>query len=64
MQTPNKKTPVSKCLDLGAYTARMCQKFPANATLQDIAAKLGAATAALDGAQLDDAKQVQEILPT
>ena len=63
MQTPNKKTPLSKCLDLGAYAARMCQKFPANATLQDIAAKLGAATTALDGAQLNYIKTVQAILP-
>lgn len=64
MQTPNTKTSVSKCLELGAYTPRMCEKFPTNATLKDVALKLSAATKVLDDAQTDYAKAVQAILPT
>ena len=39
MQAPTTKTPVSKCIDLGAYSARMLVKFPAHPALIPLAAR-------------------------
>ncbi len=64
MQTPTSKTPVSKCLDLAAYTTRMLAKFPGNAGLAPLAAKLQSASLALSTAQNAYADAVTAILPT
>ena len=64
MQKPTKKTPVSKCLDLSTFTVRMLGKYPANAVLTALAAKLGAAAAGLDSAQTSHTAAVKAILPT
>ena len=64
MQIPTSKTPVSKCLDLGAYSTRMLAKFPANPDLAPLGAKMAAATQALSTAQTAYADAVKAILPT
>jgi hypothetical protein len=64
MQTPGAKTPISKCLDLAAYTARMLGKFPANGHLASLIPKLTTAAKTLDDAQSAYAAAVKAILPT
>lgn len=51
MQIPTKKTPVSKCVELGTYSQAMLAKFPANTVLTALSTKVATATTALSGAQ-------------
>lgn len=51
MQRPTPKTSVSKCIALGMYAQGMLAQFPDNPVLAELAATLGAATAALSAAQ-------------
>lgn len=64
MQAPTTKTPVSKCLDLGAYSARMLVKFPAHPALVPLAAQMQSVSQALFAAQTGYADAVKAILPT
>jgi hypothetical protein len=64
MQIPTSKTPVSKCLDLAGYGTRMLVKFPANAALAPLAAKMQSISQALSNAQDAYADAVKAILPT
>ena len=64
MQTPTGRTPVSKCLELAAYSARMLIKFPAHAGLALFAAQMQTAAQALSDAQTAYADAVRAILPT
>jgi hypothetical protein len=63
MQGVSINTPVSKCLDLAAYAARMMSKFPDNAPLVAIAAKMTAGAAELVAAQQAYEAAVDAILP-
>jgi hypothetical protein len=64
MQTPTNKTPVSKCLDLAAYSVRLLVKFPANQALAPLAEKMQSAGQVLQRAQTNYADAVKAILPT
>lgn len=64
MQNPTKNTPVTKCLDLSAYAARMLSKFPGTPALAPLAGKLTTAAQALEEAQAKYAAAVREILPS
>lgn len=63
MQSPTSNTPVSKCLDLAAYSARMLGKFPGNAVLAGLASKMSAGAAELSAAQSAYEMAVRDILP-
>jgi hypothetical protein len=63
MQTPTAKTPVSKCLDLAAYSTRMLAKFPGTPALAPLAAKMQSAAQALSTGQTAYADAVKAILP-
>jgi hypothetical protein len=63
MQTPDKTTPVSKCLELAPYATRMLGKFPGNVRLNSARAKLQASANALENAQNDYEAAVKSILP-
>ena len=64
MQLPTAKTPVSKCLDLAAYSTRMLAKFPQNPALAPLGAKMASVAQALSSAQTSYADAVRAILPT
>lgn len=64
MQIPTSKTPVSKCLDLAAYSIRMLSKFPSNETLTPLAQGLQTVAETLMTAQASYAGAVKAILPT
>jgi hypothetical protein len=63
MQSPTSNTPVSKCLDLAAYAARMLGKFPQNAVLAGLAAKMEGSAAELSATQAAYQLAVRDILP-
>lgn len=50
MQNPTMKTPLARCIHLGWFAGRALGKYPDNASLLALAAKMGAATSALDAA--------------
>lgn len=64
MQNPTTKTPVTKCLDLAAYSVRMLAKFPDTPALAPLAVKMAAAAKGLVDSQAAYAAAVTEILPT
>jgi transcriptional regulator with XRE-family HTH domain len=64
MQIPTSKTPVSKCLDLAAYSVRMLSKFPSNEALAPFAQSLQTLAQTLQVAQASYAEAVKAILPT
>jgi hypothetical protein len=63
-QSPRSTTPVSKCIDLATYSARMLGKFHSNAVLVGLAARMEAAGEALDAAQSVYVNAVKAILLT
>lgn len=63
-QTPNANTPVSKCLDLAAFTCQMMSKFPTNTTLGTLSTKLHNAAQKLETTQNNYQKALKDILPT
>jgi len=64
MQNPTKNTPVTKCLDLAGYSARMLGKFPGTPGLAPLAEKLTLAAQSLEDSQAKYAAAVKAILPT
>lgn len=64
MQNPTTKTPVTKCLDLAAYSGRMLGKFPDTPALAPLAVKMAAAAKGLEDSQAAYAASVTAILPT
>ena len=64
MQTPTQTTPVSKCLDLAGYAARMLSKFACQAAFAALEDKMRAGAAELAAAQGEYEKAVKAILPT
>jgi len=63
LQLPTPRTPVSKCIALGLYTAAMLGKFSANPVLGSIAATLTTATNGLTSSQKAYADGVIALIP-
>lgn len=64
MQTPTKKTPVSKCINLARFAETMFSKFPKNPALTALTATLAAARGTLTASQDAYAKAISEIVHT
>lgn len=64
MQNPTTKTPVTKCLDLAAFSERMLGKFPSTPALAPLALKMAAAAKVLEDSQAAYVAAVIAILPT
>ena len=62
MQTPTKKTPVSKCINLARFAETMFSKFPKNAVLTALSPTLKAAREALATTQNAYAEAISEIV--
>jgi hypothetical protein len=63
MQLPNPKTPVPRCVDLAAYSARMLGKFKDNAVLTALSAKMSSAGEALAAAQAAYGAAAKALIP-
>jgi len=63
LRSPTRNTPVSKCRDLAAYSARMFSKFPQHTVLASLQTKVESAASTLAAAQDAYEVAVQAILP-
>ena len=64
MQTPTKKTPVSRCINLARFAETMFAKFPQNPALTGLVSTLAAARVALTTTQSAYAEAISEIVHT
>lgn len=64
MQTPTKKTPVSKCINLARFAETMFAKFPQNPALASLTITLATARESLAKTQTVYAEAISEIVHT